>query len=85
MPRILIKKNKEKSYFIEDFMSTNMTEKKFKRLQELNPEILGDYEMVPKGEHDFSWWDRTWKHLTPTKIVACEWEVDPWGNGERMY
>ena len=84
MPKILIKRNADKPFLIEGFISTHLTKKHFYRLQKQN-EILEGYDFIKKSEMDSSWWNRVVYHLTAKKLVECSWDIDLWGNVERVY
>lgn len=67
-------------YIITDMIATRMSAKQFKRVQALNPDLLGGYRFIPQAETDFSWWSRVNKKLTPRKIVQAYFECDFSGN-----
>ena len=53
---ILVKGVPGKEYIITDMIATRLSEEKFKKLQDINPELLGGYRFTPQKETDFSWW-----------------------------
>lgn len=76
---MLAKSVKGKEYLIYDFMATTMTKKQFEIAQALNPDVLDGYRFIPQSETDFSWWDRCFKKLTPSKIIRAEFSIDYYG------
>ncbi len=77
---IIAKGVKGKEYIITDMIATRISEKKFKELQKINTEKLGDYRFIENKHTDFSWWARISKKLTPTKISSAYFECDFYGN-----
>ena len=76
---LLVKRVPGKEYLIYDFMATTMSEAKFNKVKAINPDTLGEYYFIPQSETDFSWWDKCFKKLTPTKIVQTEFSIDWYG------
>ena len=76
---MIVKRVKGKEYLISDMMGTSLSKVKFEKLKELNPELLGDYVFLPKSEICSSWWAKTTKKLTSTKIVHTYFDCDLWG------
>ncbi len=76
---MLVKRVEGREYLIHDFMATTMSKEKFKRVQELNQQLLGEYDFIPQKETDFSWWSRCFKKLTPSKIKSTEFDIDYYG------
>lgn len=78
---LAVKRNKEKSFLIEDMIATKLSESMFNKLKDLNPEKLGDYSFMPYKDTDFSWWLRISKKLTPHKIYSgVRFDCDSYGN-----
>lgn len=77
---ILVKRDKEHTYLIKDFMATSLSKNKFEKLKEQNKAILGDFDFIPYNETDFMWWNKIEKYLTPTKIVKAYFNIDFYGN-----
>lgn len=78
---LLVKRNKEKAYLINDFIATKLSEKEFEKTKELNPKLLGDYDFMPFSDTDFGFWNRVDKYLTKTKLTKnVAFEIDYYGN-----
>lgn len=73
---IIAKGAPDKPYILVDLIATPLTKSKFERLQQLNPELLGDYRYIPYSETDFSWWSRISQKLTGKKIRQAYFNCD---------
>lgn len=65
--------------YIVDFIATKISRNQFEKLQELN-DWLKAYEMLEPNDVDFTWWNRCFKKLTPTRVTSAEFEIDYYGN-----
>lgn len=72
---LLAKRDKNAPWLIYDFMITSMSKSSFEDLKSQHIELLGEYDMLPKNDIDYTWWFRATRKLTTRKIIACGVEV----------
>lgn len=78
---LLLKRKKDFEYIITDFIATKLTKKQFEILQSVNQSLLGDFVFCDYNDTDFSWWAKTHKYLTRTKLkINVDFYCDFHGN-----
>jgi hypothetical protein len=77
---VIAKPKEGQEYILTEMMATKLSQAKFEKLKNLNPELLGGFVFIPYSKTDFCWWGKITKCLTPTKIKRAYFDIDFCGN-----